>query len=266
MLQKPKRGRPPRVTPSARFHEARYPGLMSMPMHSHGPAYFSLVLSGGYEERIGSETRQVNGPVILFHPPEEDHAVRFAPVATHIVGIEVSPQLTQRAKEGRLPIGQGQILRTPEALAAGAKLVREFHRGDPFADIALDGLLMELLVMLGRPGKTNVEGTSKAVDLATDLIHHKACFLPSLDELALEVRLHPVSLARGFKQRHGVSITEYVRKRRFELAVTELKSNDMCLADVAAKLGYADQAHFTREFKRAAGVTPGVFRKTYSSG
>ena len=143
-------------------------------MHSHGPAYFSLVLSGGYEERIGSETRQVNGPVILFHPPEEDHAVRFAPVATHILGIEVAPELTQRAKEGRLPVGQGQ--------------------------------------------------------------------------------------------RHGLSITEYIRKRRFELAVSELQSNRFGLAEVASKLGYADQAHFTREFKRASGVTPGVFRKTYSQG
>lgn len=266
MLQQPKRGRPPRVTPSARFHEMRYPGLLTMPMHSHGPAYFTLVLSGGYEERIGSETRQVNGPVILFHPPEEDHAVRFAPVATHIMGVEVSRELTHRAREARLPINKGVILRNPDALATGAKLVREFHRGDPFADIALDGLLMELLVMLGRPGKTSAEGASKAVDLATDLIHHRACSLPTLEEIAREVRLHPVSLSRGFKQRHGVSITEYLRKRRFELAVSELQSTELRLADLASKLGYSDQAHFTREFKRASGVTPGVFRKTYSRG
>ena len=34
----------------------------------------------------------------------------------------------------------------------------------------------------------------------------------------------------------------------------------------AAKLGFADQAHFTREFRRVSGVTPGRFRKTYLNG
>jgi AraC-like DNA-binding protein len=46
---------------------------------------------------------------------------------------------------------------------------------------------------------------------------------------------------------------------RFERAATALAPGDMALAEVAARCGYADQSHLTREFVRLAGCTPAAF-------
>jgi AraC-like DNA-binding protein len=40
-----------------------------------------------------------------------------------------------------------------------------------------------------------------------------------------------------------------------------IRAGDLTLADIAAAVGFCDQAHFTRAFKAQHGVTPAAFRK-----
>ncbi|WP_236730505.1 helix-turn-helix domain-containing protein, partial [Pseudomonas savastanoi] len=47
--------------------------------------------------------------------------------------------------------------------------------------------------------------------------------------------------------------------RRIQHAQTQLKSGKM-IADVAQETGFADQAHFQREFKKHLAATPGQYR------
>jgi AraC family transcriptional regulator len=48
--------------------------------------------------------------------------------------------------------------------------------------------------------------------------------------------------------------------RRVECAKRLLHGEDVSLAQVAARVGFWDQGHFTRHFKRLVGVTPKRFR------
>jgi AraC family transcriptional regulator len=83
---------------------------------------------------------------------------------------------------------------------------------------------------------------------------------PSLAELAALARVHPVHLARSFRQHYGVSIGEYVRRLRLEWAAAQLAATQTPIALLAAQAGFADQSHFTRAFKRHTGLTPGRYR------
>lgn len=67
-------------------------------------------------------------------------------------------------------------------------------------------------------------------------------------------------LTRAFTAEYGLPPHAYVLGRRLELARDRILRGQP-LADVAAELGFTDQAHFTRRFKRFLGTTPGSFRR-----
>jgi AraC family transcriptional regulator len=80
----------------------------------------------------------------------------------------------------------------------------------------------------------------------------------SVEVLAAEVGLSPAHFARAFKETMGVAPHRYLLHLRLERARRLLDAGDATLSGVAQRAGFADQAHFTRLFKREYGVTPGV--------
>jgi AraC family transcriptional regulator len=84
----------------------------------------------------------------------------------------------------------------------------------------------------------------------------------SLQDMADSVHLSPFHLARVFKQALGVSPHQYLIQVRVNSARALLAagSGERSLAEVANAVGFADQSHLTRHFKRLLGVTPGQLR------
>jgi AraC family transcriptional regulator len=79
--------------------------------------------------------------------------------------------------------------------------------------------------------------------------------------VAAELGVAPVRLARAFRRAYGESPGEYDRRQRIHKACERLAAGDTALATIAAELGFADQSHFTRVFRRQVGITPGVWRR-----
>ena len=68
------------------------------------------------------------------------------------------------------------------------------------------------------------------------------------------------ALQRLTARRIGLSPKWLVQRRRLHEAAERLHSGaEVDLARSAAELGYADQAHFTRDFRKVTGLTPGAF-------
>jgi AraC family transcriptional regulator len=82
----------------------------------------------------------------------------------------------------------------------------------------------------------------------------------SLNEVAKTVAIHPVHLARTFRQHYRCSIGEYVRKLRVEFAREAIVTTDCALTDIGMAAGFYDQSHFARTFKHATGLTPSALR------
>lgn len=66
--------------------------------------------------------------------------------------------------------------------------------------------------------------------------------------------------ARVFKKEIGMSITQYIRKVRFDNAKRLLKNTTVSVGNIALNVGYSDANYFTRLFSREIGMTPTEYR------
>jgi len=88
--------------------------------------------------------------------------------------------------------------------------------------------------------------------------------LSDLSELA---GLGPRTLQRMFLRYAGVPPTWVIRRYRLLDAAEAVRGGQpVCWADVAADLGYADQAHLIRDFRAATGQTPAAYAAAQPAG
>ncbi|TDC81804.1 AraC family transcriptional regulator [Actinomadura sp. 7K507] len=88
-----------------------------------------------------------------------------------------------------------------------------------------------------------------------------------VDELAEDVGLSPRSLQRLFHDYVGVGPKWVIRRFRMQEAHERAASGSpVDWAEVAAELGYADQAHFTRDFTAAVGTPPARYAREAGPG
>jgi AraC-like DNA-binding protein len=136
--------------------------------------------------------------------------------------------------------------------------------GDP---IALDGVVAQLAEGLltadtsARSFKSHRTSDYAALKKARDYLHSRHTTVVSSVELEAVTGLNRYDLARQFKSVYGTSPYRYLLMRRLE-ATREGLHDGATLADLAAASGFADQAHFTRMFKKAYGMTPAHYRAT----
>jgi AraC family transcriptional regulator len=82
----------------------------------------------------------------------------------------------------------------------------------------------------------------------------------SLSDLAGLLALPIDTFARQFRTTMGLSPYAYVIKRRVEQACSLLSETDLPISEIALRLGFSSQSHFTTTFRRVKGVTPQVYR------
>jgi transcriptional regulator GlxA family with amidase domain len=80
-------------------------------------------------------------------------------------------------------------------------------------------------------------------------------------ELANLVRLSPCYFSRAFRRSFNDSPHAYLMRRRVERAQGLMLTTTAPLAQIAVSCGLADQAHFTRLFRRFAGESPRAWRR-----
>ncbi|MEJ2763791.1 AraC family transcriptional regulator [Photobacterium sp. MCCC 1A19761] len=83
-----------------------------------------------------------------------------------------------------------------------------------------------------------------------------------LEALAEEAEMSRYQLLRAFKHQFGLPPHAYLMDEKIKRAKVMLKSGQD-ISEVALKLGFADQAHFQRHFKRKLAVTPKFYQSHF---
>lgn len=87
----------------------------------------------------------------------------------------------------------------------------------------------------------------------------------SLSKLADYSSMNSSYLSHLFKKEVGVSISDYIQKERIEESKKLILSGKKPLVDIYMPLGFIDQSHFTKTFKKFVGITPKEYRTLYYS-
>ena len=94
-------------------------------------------------------------------------------------------------------------------------------------------------------------------------IHENIQHPISIVQMAENMHCSVSSLERLFRRMLQATPIEFIRKVKMQYASKALINTDTLISEIAYSLGYADQSHFIREFKKSMKETPFQYRKQY---
>jgi len=228
------------------------------PRHSHGEPVLTIVLEGGYRERLAGAVEECRPGTVRYLPADEPHSDEFT-VQTACLVARVDPRILERARQHAAVIDRPGELTSPAAPLLGTRLYREFRIGDPCSELAAEAIVYEILVEAARAKRGSRSGPAW-MRTVKELLRDEFATRLTIERIAATAGVHPVHLCREFRRQEGCTIGEHLRGLRVEHACSLLLGSGLSLAEVAQRCGFCDQSHFTSVFKKTMGMTPGEFR------
>jgi AraC-like DNA-binding protein len=234
------------------------------PMHTHETWALLIVDDGAVRYDLERHERGAYRAVVTLLPPHVPH--------------------NGRAASG-YGFGKRVLYLDPTILAED--LIGTAVDGPSFPDPALRRRIDAVHRLLASPSEEGLELESRLAFIAERLRHHltrRICFRSSVvpaPGLARHLRdllderiqsgltlarasqlLHasPTYLVRAFSREFGISPHQYLTSRRVDRA-RRLLLQGMPAGEVAATVGFYDQSHLNRHFRRILGATPSAWSK-----
>lgn len=151
-----------------------------------------------------------------------------------------------------------------------AKQILELHRlcETPTADslerqCRLVSLVQDVLQRHSvAPGERLLRRVRGAVEIARNWIEEAFETSIQLEQLAVLSGMNPFRLVRSFTQTLGLPPHAYLVQVRLRRAADLLRQG-VAPARAAVEVGFSDQSHLNRHFRRAFGITPGVYQRAF---
>ncbi|MEO1681364.1 MAG: AraC family transcriptional regulator [Pseudomonadota bacterium] len=204
------------------------------------------------------------GEALEFDVPEPHTLLLCAirPAALHLFAEEARRNVTDLLNSGVEQYWYDQV-----CTGLLQDMWREAGVNDFALDIYLDGLtqalLGRLLRLLGGQQQRPSDGVGASPELNVDRLqeyirsHLQDGF--SVGELADRCSLSTGQLNRAVKRQYGVSPYQLIQSIRIEVAKSLMIAGHKPLAAVAQEVGFFDQSHFSRVFRRLVGTHPSAF-------
>ncbi len=128
------------------------------------------------------------------------------------------------------------------------------------------GYLLELLHLcysLSHTQKNNMHDT--VLQQILNIVTEKNG-VTSLLEISNAMHMSKYYLCHLFKERTGITLTEYLSQKIYERASLLLAGTSYCMEEIASLCGFASASSFTRFFKNKSGISPSNFRRANANG
>jgi AraC-like DNA-binding protein len=249
----------PQVTGIREVFHARFVDH-AYPPHTHDAWTVFTVDEGAVAYELETRHRGVVGPRVTILPPHVVHDGRAADgdgyrkrvlyVGTDVLGEDLIGRAVDEpdVRDQQLVRGFGSLhraLRDP---------------GDAFEAESIFALVSSRLRehLRDRAVEESPRPRDEVAADLRDLLDERSLESMTLAEAGRILDVSPARLVRCFTRRFGISPHRYVVGRRVD-AARQLLLDGGPVAQVAAEVGFHDQAHLTRHFKRHVGTTPASY-------
>ena len=241
--------------------EGMHPAGSTLPWHDHEGPTLCFVLDGAFAEYLHGHVIDCRPSTFKITPAGERHWNRFhlGDVRGLLVELDPAPRAGPDVFE--------RVLTHPHHSEGGMegllahRLYAEFRADDEAADLAMEGVLLELLASVARSATTTRDPAPGWAAQALAMLQDAPGARLSLATIATEVDVHPATLARGFRRAYGCSIGAMQRRLRLEYAARQLETTTWPLTRIAQQAGFYDQSHFTNAFRKELGRSPHQYRR-----
>ena len=226
--------------------------------HYHENAYLSLLINGSYEEVNKKNSSGIMPGEVLFRPAGYHHANHF-----HEGGRCLNIEFKKEAlRQLEIPA----VLPEKMMVYKAGKLdylyrLLYFFSQDPTISLPEEYILNWLSEYTADriPARLPWLPKVKAILENEFDTHH------TIKSIGERVFVHPIYLARAFKEREGMTIGEYQLKMRVRKAMALIFTTALPVADIAFTAGFSDASHLVRSFRFLYLATPRRFRALLKS-
>ena len=231
------------------------------PPHTHDTWTLFLVDDGGIRYDLDGRERAAAPSTVSILPPFVVHDGRPATsrgYATRVVYLE--PEVIGERRIGAAV--DRPVLPDAALTSAVARLHAELACDDRAleAETRLAFIAERIRRLLGEPLSTH-GNTSDLAERTRAFLDDRPFGPVTMASASAALGASPTQIARAFSMAFGIPPHAYVEGRRLDAARQRILDGQP-LAEVAADVGFYDQAHLTRRFRRFLGTTPRRFART----
>jgi AraC-like DNA-binding protein len=209
---------------------------------------------------------------VFTHPGDELRLAHPLGCGDTFTSVEFAPQMLA-ARDGEWGLSAHRLPLDDDVDLSHRALVAASRRGvDAFAVVEQMHGLLDRLLTAPESRTAGVDGAWTPRHPATLVAHRgladrarealaAAQYSVGLDELAALVGSSPHHLSRVFRHATGETLTAYRNRLRIRAVLADIQDGATNLRTLAARHGFADQAHLTRVMRRQLGRLPSEGRR-----
>jgi AraC family transcriptional regulator len=220
---------------------------------------FCFVSEGALSDFNPAKRFAFSGVNLVFFPPNQRRTVAFDESSRCLI-IRVGPAMLSRV---RVELNDGGPVNVQgwEPLWLIRKLQAEFLKDADSGSLIMEAIVLQLLVITARCSRGELTSSTRAwLSNIRKVIEDQYLNEFRLSELASLAGVHRVHLVREFRKHYGATIGQYIRKLRIDHACQLLGQTNLPLHEISSTCRFADQSHFTKQFRKLSGLTPAAYR------
>ena len=249
---------------------AKYSGDWHSTPHVHSYTELFYIIGGQGRFRIDEELFSVSKDQLVIVNSNIAHtevSYEAHPLEYIVVGIEGLELSVDGDNNGRFCVfsfPQGN-----QALTCMQNILHEMQAQEPHYQTLCQAYMEILVVQLMRDARFS------AAEMPSEPVNSRQCTMVrryidnhykeplTLDLLAEKANVNKYYLSHIYKEAYGISPISYMISCRIQEGKRLLADTDLSLSQISVILGFSSASYFSQSFRKAEGISPAEYRKTY---